>query len=90
MLSVTAAKMVHSKVPISDYALKHFDWYLTNNSNNIGLQCLNRRLWTLRSEENIAAVMESVRENHEESIRRRLNSLVCRMQLGVFYVRILA
>jgi len=56
MLAVTAVNMVHSEVPIFDDAFEYFEWYLANDSSNVGLQCLNRsscrypcRLWTLRN-----------------------------------------
>ena len=42
MLAVTVAHMVNSKFPIFDNALQHFQWYLVDDTSNVGFQFLNR------------------------------------------------
>lgn len=40
MLAITAAKMVHSEIPIFYDTSKHFNWCLVNNARNASFEFL--------------------------------------------------
>ena len=41
MLATTTSEVVHSEGPILGDSFEHSDWYLENNTSNVGLQSVN-------------------------------------------------